>query len=137
MPDTFQGMAVVLFDGVCNLCNAFVLFVIDRDPRGRFAFAPLQSEYATALLRDHGYRDEAVTSVVLIEDGRAYDRSSAALRIVRHLNGLWPALSLLRLVPRRLRDWLYDMAARRRYRWFGRSETCRVPTLELRSRFLA
>jgi len=130
-------MAIVLFDGVCNLCNESVLFVIDRDPRGRFAFAPLQSEYAASLLREHGYSADALASVVLVENGRVYDRSSAALRIARDLSGFWPALSVLTMVPKPLRDFLYDWLARRRYRWFGRTDACRVPTPELRARFLA
>ena len=130
-------MAIVLFDGVCNLCNASVLFVIDRDPRGRFAFAPLQSEYAAGLLREHEYSADALASVVLVENGRVYDRSSAALRIARHLSGFWPALSALTIVPKPVRDFLYDWLARRRYRWFGRTDACRVPTPELRTRFLA
>jgi predicted DCC family thiol-disulfide oxidoreductase YuxK len=130
-------MPVILFDGVCNLCNASVLFIIDRDPRGRFAFAPLQSEYAAALLREHGWVGDALTTVLLIEDGRVYDRSSAALRIARGLSGFWPLLSLFRIVPRPVRDLAYDCLARHRYRWFGRTDACRVPTPELRSRFLA
>jgi predicted DCC family thiol-disulfide oxidoreductase YuxK len=129
-------MPVILFDGVCNLCNASVLFVIDRDPRGAFAFAALQSEYGMSLLRDHGYRGDALTTVLLLEDGRLYDRSTAALRIARRLSGLWPLLSGFRIVPRPLRDLVYDWLARHRYRWFGRTDTCRVPTPELRSRFL-
>jgi predicted DCC family thiol-disulfide oxidoreductase YuxK len=130
-------MPVILFDGVCNLCNASVLFVIERDPDARFAFAPLQSEFGAALLREHGYHGDPLTTVLLIEDGRIYDRSSAALRIARRLSGLWPLLWALRIVPRPLRDAAYDWLARRRYRWFGRSEACRMPTPELRSRFLA
>jgi predicted DCC family thiol-disulfide oxidoreductase YuxK len=130
-------MPVILFDGVCNLCNASVLFVIDRDPRGQFAFAPLQSEHGMALLREHGYRGDALTTVLLLEDGRLYDRSTAALRIARRLSGLWPLLSAFRVVPRPIRDVVYDWLARHRYRWFGRTDACRVPTPELRSRFLA
>jgi predicted DCC family thiol-disulfide oxidoreductase YuxK len=130
-------MPVILFDGVCNLCNASVLFIIDRDPRGHFAFAPLQSEYAAALLREHGRQGDALATVLLIEDGRVYDRSSAALRIARRLSGLWPLLSVFRIVPRPLRDLAYDRLARHRYRWFGRTEACRVPTPDLRNRFLA
>jgi predicted DCC family thiol-disulfide oxidoreductase YuxK len=130
-------MPVILFDGVCNLCNASVLFVIDRDPRGQFAFAPLQSEYGSSLLRTYGYRGDALTTVLLIEDERIYDRSTAALRIARRLSGLWPLLSVFRIVPRPVRDLAYDWLARHRYRWFGRTDACRVPTPELRSRFLA
>lgn len=129
---------VILFDGVCNLCNASVLFVIDRDPRARFAFAPLQGEEAAALLGERGRRTdpENPASILLVENDRVYDRSTAALRIARHLSGLWPALSVLLLVPRPLRDAVYDWAASRRYRWFGRLDACRLPTPELRSRFL-
>jgi predicted DCC family thiol-disulfide oxidoreductase YuxK len=130
-------MPVILFDGVCNLCNASVLFVIDRDPHGKFAFAPLQGEYGMALLREHGYHGDTLTTVLLLEDGRLYDRSTAALRIARRLSGLWPLLSAFRVVPRPLRDLAYDWLARRRYQWFGRTDACRVPTPELQSRFLA
>lgn len=137
MTEEASGSAVVLFDGVCNLCNAWVQFVIDRDPRGRFVFAPLQSEGAAALLRHRAYAGTPLASIVLIEDGRVYDRSTAVLRIVRRLSGLWPALSLLLAVPRPIRDVVYDWSARRRYRWFGRQDACRVPTPELQSRFLA
>jgi predicted DCC family thiol-disulfide oxidoreductase YuxK len=115
-----------------------VLFVIDRDPHGRFAFAPLQSDVAAGLLRERRYESNAdfPASIVLIEGERVYDRSTAVLRIVRGLSGLWPALSVLLAIPGRLRDLVYDWSARRRYRWFGRLEACRLPTAELRSRFL-
>ena len=134
-----SGKAVILFDGVCNLCNAWVLFVIDRDPGARFAFAPLQGDVAAALLRERRYqsRPDFPASIVLIEEGRVYDRSTAVLRIFRRLTGLWPALSVLLAIPRVPRDLVYDWCARRRYRWFGRLEACRLPTAELRSRFLA
>ncbi len=128
-----------MFDGVCNLCNGWVLFVIDRDPRGRFAFAPVQSDAAADLLRERGYPlsdPDAPASILLIEGQRVYDRSTAVLRILRRLNRLWPAFSVLLLVPRAVRDPIYDWIARRRYRWFGRQETCRIPTPELRGRFL-
>jgi predicted DCC family thiol-disulfide oxidoreductase YuxK len=129
---------VVLFDGVCNLCNASVLFVIDRDPGGRFVFAPLQGEEAAELLRERGYASDPdnPASILLVEGDRVFDRSTAALRIARGLSGLWPVLSVLLAVPRPLRDAAYDWAARRRYRWFGKLDACRMPTPELRSRFL-
>ena len=134
-----SGKAVILFDGVCNLCNAWVLFVIDRDPGARFAFAPLQSDVAAVLLRERRYasKPDFPASIVLIEGDRLYDRSTAVLRIFRRLSGLWPALSVLLAIPRVPRDLVYDWCARRRYRWFGRLEACRLPTAELRSRFLA
>ena len=128
--------ATVLFDGVCDLCNASVLFVIDRDPRGHFRFAPLQEAAAQALLRARGAELPPLSSVVLVEGGRVYTRSTAALRIARRLTGGWRLLYVCLLVPRPIRDAVYDWVARNRYRWFGREEACRVPTPALRRRFL-
>jgi predicted DCC family thiol-disulfide oxidoreductase YuxK len=128
--------AVVLFDGVCNLCNASVTFIVDRDRRGYFAFAPLQSEVGRRLLASHGQPDPALDSVVLLEGGRLYTRSRAALRIARRLDGAWPLLFALSILPVSLADAAYAFVARNRYRWFGRTEACRVPTPALRARFL-
>jgi len=133
---TGDPRAIVLFDGVCNLCNASVTFIIDRDRRGRFAFAPLQSEVGRALLRRHGPWPDAIDSVVLVEGGRAYTRSRAALRIARRLDGAWPLLYGLAVLPTPVLDALYDLVARNRYRLFGRTGACRVPTPALRARFL-
>jgi predicted DCC family thiol-disulfide oxidoreductase YuxK len=127
---------VILYDGVCNLCNATVLFVIDRDPHGRFAFAALQSPAAAAILLPLRLDPADLDSVVLVEDGRAWTRSAAALRVARGLRRAWPLLYAFIVVPRPLRDAVYDLVARRRYRWFGRSDACRVPTPALASRFL-
>jgi len=128
--------AVVLFDGVCNLCNGSIQFIVRRDPNGYFRFASLQSEYGRALLREHGLDEADLFSVILVEDGKAYARSDAALRIARRLAGGWKAAGALRVVPRALRDRVYDLVARNRYRWFGRRDTCMIPTPELRERFL-
>lgn len=128
---------VLLFDGVCNLCNGAVAFVIRRDPRARFRFAPLQSAAADALLASLGVaRGGLPDSFVLVEDGRVHVRSTAALRVARRLRCPWPLLAVVLLVPRFLRDPVYDLIARNRYRWFGRREACMVPTAELRARFL-
>jgi len=113
---------VVLFDGVCNLCNGLVQFIIRRDPHARFRFAPM-----TAFAAD---------TIVLLEGGRKYERFAAVLRIARQLRAPWPLLFAFIVVPSPLRDWAYDAVARRRYRWFGRRETCMVPTPELRARFV-
>ncbi|WP_456426834.1 thiol-disulfide oxidoreductase DCC family protein [Rhodocaloribacter sp.] len=128
--------AFVLFDGVCNLCNGSVNFIIDRDPNGYFRFASLQSEEAEAILRRAGISGASLESIVLVEGERVYRRSDAVLRIARKLKGGWPALALFSFVPRPIRDWVYDWIARNRYRWFGKRDTCRIPTPELRSRFL-
>ena len=125
---------MLLFDGVCTLCNGVVRFVIDRDPSGRFQFAALQSDAGRRLLG--GLPQPLPDSFVLFEDGRVFTRSTAALRVVRGLSFPWPLLWVLILLPRPVRDWAYDVVARNRYRWFGRRESCMVPTQEQRARFL-
>lgn len=127
---------IVLFDGVCNLCNASVLFVVDRDPGGLFAFAPLQSPEARQLLAERGYEGTDLSTVLLVEGDRVYERSTAALRVARTLTGGWPLLYAFMVVPRPVRDAVYAWVARNRYRWFGREDACRIPTPELRARFL-
>jgi len=128
--------ATILFDGVCNLCNGFVRFVIPRDPEARFRFAALQSPAAEALLRDAGVVQPLPDSVVLIEDGRVYVRSTAALRIARALRFPWRLAYAGVVVPRFIRDGIYDAVAANRYRWFGRRESCMIPTPDLARRFL-
>jgi predicted DCC family thiol-disulfide oxidoreductase YuxK len=135
-PASAQAAAVVLFDGTCNLCNGWVQFLLRRDARRRFRFASLQSSAGEALARSHGLPAGMVASVVVIDGDRAYLRSSAVLRICRALPGLWPALSVLALVPVSLRDRVYDWVAANRYRWFGRRERCWLPAGEWRDRFL-
>lgn len=130
------GHPVILFDGVCNLCNAAVNFIIDRDPESAFRFAPLQSDIGQALTEQCGIASDKIETMVLIEDGRCFVRSTAALRIARRLSGVWPMLSVLLVVPSPLRDAVYRVIARNRYRWFGQRDACRLPTPDLRSRFL-
>ena len=127
---------LILFDGVCNLCNGFVQFVIERDPDGRFQFGALQSAAAQRVLDQHHASSPLLDSVVLLEEGRVFNGSTAALRIVRRLRFPWPLAASLLLIPRPLRDWIYAGVARRRYRWFGKREHCMVPTPALRSRFI-
>ncbi len=128
--------AIALFDGVCNLCNGTVNFIIDHDPDRHFRFAPLQSEPGRALLEKHGLPAERLETFVLVEGERAYTRSSAALRVVRRLGWPWRLGYVFIVVPRPLRDLAYNLVAKYRYSLFGRRDTCRVPTAELRSRFL-
>ncbi len=127
---------IILFDGVCNLCSAWVLFVIRRDPKGRFKFAALQSAVATDMLRPHDISAEAMRSIVLIDGSRCLTKSDAVLEIARGLSTPWPLFGSLRLIPRFVRDAAYDFVARHRYHWFGKRGSCMVPTAELRSRFL-
>ena len=126
---------VVFFDGVCNLCNGTVDFIIGRDRGTGFRFSSLQSGYARDVLPPEDVAGE-LDSIVLQEDGQLYRRSTAALRIARRLKGPWPLLYVLILIPSPLRDLVYRLIANYRYSWFGRSESCRVPTPELRARFI-
>jgi len=128
--------ALILFDGVCNLCNGAVNFVIDRDPEGYFRFAPLQSEPAQEHLKGISISSNDLDTIVLIEDGTPYVRSTAALRIARHLTTPWPLCALFLAVPRSLRDAVYRWIASHRYDWFGRRDQCRIPTPAVRNRFL-
>lgn len=137
MSEAKQDAAVVLFDGVCNLCNGAVNFIIDRDPSARFRFAALQSTQAAALLAPLGRVPEAEPqSFILVENGRVYERSSAALRVARKLPGAWKLFYAFVVIPTPIRDVVYRFIARNRYRWFGKAEACRMPTPELRARFL-
>jgi predicted DCC family thiol-disulfide oxidoreductase YuxK len=128
----------VLFDGLCNLCNGLVRFVIAHDPARRFRFAPLQSETAERLIREAGGGAAATDSLVLIEsEGLQISvRSTAALRIARRLTWPWPLLYAFIVVPRPIRDWVYEIVARHRYQWFGKRDVCMVPTAETSGRFL-
>ena len=128
--------ALLFFDGVCNLCNGFVNFVIDNDPEGYFILGALQSDAARPHLRACGIDPEALDTLVLIENGEIYERSTAALRVARHLRAPWPLLYALIAIPAPLRDRVYDWVADHRYQWFGRRNQCRVPTPDLQSRFL-
>jgi predicted DCC family thiol-disulfide oxidoreductase YuxK len=127
---------VVLFDGVCNFCNASVNFLLDHDRAGRLRFAALQSPAGQRLLRRCGLRTTDFDTLVLVEGPRCSTRSEAALRVAAHLGGAWRWLAALLLVPAFLRDYAYETLARHRYHWFGRSEACRMPTPEVRRRFL-
>ncbi len=135
LPHPASPHPVILFDGVCNLCNAAVNFIIDRDPEAVFRFAPLQSDVGQELTGR--CRIGGANTIVLIENGRCSARSTAALRIARRLSGAWPLLGVLLAVPAPLRDAAYRAVARNRYRWFGKRDACRLPTPDLRSRFLA
>ncbi len=128
--------AVVLFDGVCNLCNGWVRFLLRRDAACCFRFASLQSAFAAEMLRKHGFPSNYLGSMFLLEDEVLYAKSDAALRIARRLGGAWRVVALLGAVPRPLRDAIYDWVARNRYRWFGKSEACMLPRKEDALRFL-
>ena len=126
----------MLFDGVCNLCNGFVQFVLQRDKAGKVAFASLQSELGQSVLRALDMPTEQLGTVLLLDDGQVYDRSDAPLRLSRYLGGAWPLAGIFRVVPRPLRNGIYNFVARHRLRWFGERAQCMLPRPEWRARFL-
>jgi predicted DCC family thiol-disulfide oxidoreductase YuxK len=129
-------MKVILFDGVCNLCNSSVNWVIDHDKKNQFKFAALQSAYGQKKVADLGLSDNYMGTVVLEDDGKGFMRSDAVLEIARHIGGIYSAAVIFYIVPRFIRDFIYKIVADNRYRWFGKTESCRIPTPELKSKFL-
>ena len=127
---------VVIFDGVCNLCARSVRFILDHEADQTLRFTPLQSPAGARLMHDLGLDPEDASTFVLIADGKAYVKSDAAIRLSRYFRPAWRPLGIVKIIPRRLRDWAYDLVARKRYRWFGRLDSCMVPTAELKARFI-
>lgn len=128
--------AVILFDGVCNLCNSSINFVLDRDRQHYFRFGALQSDEGKELLKAVGQSPDYLDSIILIEKGKVYRDSDAALHVARKLGGLWPAMYAFIVLPRFIRDAVYKWIAKNRYRWFGKMESCRIPTPDIQSRFI-
>ena len=126
---------IILFDGECNFCDQSVQFIIKRDPEGQFKFASLKSDSGQELLKQHNAPGD-IDSFVLIEDQHCYFKSSAALRVCKHLKGWWKLTYALLVVPRPVRDFVYEIIARNRYKWFGKKESCMLPSPEERRRFL-
>lgn len=135
LPDT-NAKSIILFDGVCNLCNGFVQFIIKHDKAGRFIFGMLQSDHAAKLLADNNYTTNKMDSVVLVEDGKLYAQSTAALRIARKLDGGWKFFYAFIILPAFLRDGVYAFIAKYRYRVFGRTDSCMIPTADLKEKFI-
>ena len=129
-----MNKSIILFDGVWNLCNGAVQFLINRDSQDQFRFASLQSDLGRKVMQQ--LNNKNIDSIVLIESGRIYTTSTAALRIAKHLPAPWNYLYLLRLLPRPLRDQAYTCIAHHRYQWFGRQDTCMLPTPENERKFL-
>ena len=127
---------VILFDGICNLCNGAVQYVIKHDPTSIFKFAALQSDYGRQLLKENNIPADELNSFVLIQNNKVYTRSTAALKVARQLKGATSLLYGLIIVPRFIRDGVYKIIARRRYKWFGKKEECMVPADNLKKRFL-
>ncbi|MBR9853956.1 MAG: thiol-disulfide oxidoreductase DCC family protein [Algicola sp.] len=132
-----ESKKIILFDGVCNLCNNSVQFVIQRDKKDVFRYASLQSEIGQQLLSQRHIDTKTVDSIILIEPGVAYyTKSDAALEIAQNLGGLWKLSAVFTWIPTAIRNRIYDFIAKNRYKWFGKQESCMIPTPELKAKFL-
>ena len=132
-----QDHPVILYDGICNFCNGAVNFLIRQDRKAIFRFAPLQSETGLKLRADYQIHPPALESFALIQNGKVYQKSTAALKVLDQLPWYWKALQVFWMVPKPVRDAMYDFVAKNRYRWFGKKEQCPIPSPEVRGRFLA
>lgn len=128
---------VLLFDGACNLCNGLVQFVIKRDPEAKIRFAALQSMQGRTFMKKLKLPVQELETLVLVKDGNALTKSSGALTLLRELGGFWGLLYVFMVVPRFIRDWVYDLVARNRYSIFGRTQACMIPTPDMKKRFLS
>ncbi len=128
--------AILLFDGVCNFCNGAVNFVIKRDNKKNIRFSPLQSNTGNKLLNEYNLPADRLETFFFIENNKAYAYSTAALRVCRHLSGLWPLLYCFIIVPVFIRDGVYKWVGKNRYKWFGKKESCMIPSPDVRARFL-
>ncbi len=128
--------SIIIFDGVCNLCNGFVQFVIRNDKSGKFKFASLQSSSAEKILKTFNFPIDRLKTIILVEDSKIYLRSGAVLKIARQLDGIWKISVLLYVFPSFISDAVYNLISKYRYKLFGKKDSCMIPTPELKSRFL-
>lgn len=131
-----ENEPILIFDGVCSFCSATVQFILKHDMHGRIRFAPLQSPLGRELMQQHGLDPDDAQSLLFVDEDRAYVRSDAAFAIARDLSWRWRWIRVFRFVPPFIRNRIYDLVARNRYRWFGKLDSCFIPTPEVRARFL-
>ncbi|WP_109300818.1 thiol-disulfide oxidoreductase DCC family protein [Aquimarina sp. AU474] len=132
-----KGKKIILFDGVCNLCNSAINFIINRDKKDVFRYASLQSDIGKKLIIERNIDTTGIDSILLIDTGVSYyHKSTAALQIAKQLTGIYPLFSVFLILPKFFRDWIYDIIAKNRYKWFGKKESCMIPTPELRALFI-
>ncbi|MFT5077566.1 MAG: putative DCC family thiol-disulfide oxidoreductase YuxK [Planctomycetota bacterium] len=131
-----KKQSIILFDGVCNLCNSSINFVIKRDKKDEFRFTALQEEPGISLLKHHHIDTKDTDSIILIENDTVYVKSSAALRVSRKLSGAWPLMYGFMIVPAFIRNGVYDYIAKNRYKWYGKQDSCMIPNPELNNKFL-
>ncbi|MCH6200230.1 thiol-disulfide oxidoreductase DCC family protein [Aquiflexum sp. LQ15W] len=127
---------IILFDGVCNLCNNAVDFIIRRDKNDCFKFGALQDNATKIILKEYKINQDYIDSIILIRGDLVFYKSKAALEIARNLESPWPAMYIFNVVPAFIRDPIYDWIARNRYKWFGKKETCRIPSTKEKQKFL-
>ena len=127
---------IILFDGVCNFCNSTVNFVIKRDKKAILHFAPLQSDIGQQLLKEYHLPNDEMRSFVFIEKGKAYTQSTAALKVCKYLSSLWSLCYAFIIIPKFIRDGIYNWIAKNRYKWFGKKESCMIPSVDVDKRFL-
>lgn len=127
---------IVIFDGVCNFCDSSVQFILKHDNNDRYRFVPFQQPTGEALLKKYGIDPATIDSIVLIEQQQAFKKSTAILKITRRMSGLWPLMYAFIIVPKFLRDPIYEWIGRNRYRWFGKKEACMIPSPDVRAKFL-
>lgn len=136
LKNTDYNYEIILFDGVCNFCNASINFVIDHDLEKHFKFAPLQSEIGQEILTKFNQNTKDFDSVILLKNNQLYQKSEAAIEIAKHLSGVWKYLSFFGILPTFFLNFFYNIIAKNRYKFFGKTDSCRMPTAELRERFL-
>lgn len=126
---------VILFDGVCNLCNGSVQFVIKHDPKRQFRFASIQGDYGQQVLKQFHLPPDSLNSFILLKDNQIYTHSTGALKVAKQLSGAWPLLYVFIIIPPFIRNAVYQFIANNRYKWFGKKESCAIPSPELKSLF--
>ena len=131
-----NNKSIILFDGVCNLCNTSVQFILKHDQKKQFLFTSLQSDAATKLLLQFNYKNNDLKSLILIEDNKIYIKSDAVLEIARKLDPLWNSFYAFKIIPKSIRNAVYDFVAKNRYKWFGKKDHCVFEITEHRNRFI-
>ena len=134
--NNFENKSIIIFDDVCNLCNASVNFVIKNDKKEQFLFASFQSDAAKEILLHFNLKNLNGGTVILVEGQKVYEKSTAVLKIAKRLDGPFKAFYAFFIVPKIFRDWVYDFIAKNRYKWFGKRDSCMMPSPELKNRFL-
>ncbi len=136
LDDNTKNKKIILFDGVCNLCNASIDFLMKVDKKQTLYFSSLQSEFGQEILKKNNFSTEKFDSFLILDQGKLYHKSTAAIKTLSSLTGIWKLAKLFFIVPKPIRDYIYSLVANNRYRLFGKKDTCRLPTAEEKRRFI-